>query len=454
VSAQTQPIVLGAQACGFGPVSKLAALARLLPGEETTFVGEGTSLDFVEQHRGWFGRIVAALPGALPDLRPLLGGCEFAVVVMDHELAFWVSRFGRPVYFFDSLFGFWVLHHPLADLVGAAETIRRQSPEEAHRTFHEFTVHERKVIAHLLARHSYVQNGPGVAERLDALPDLGIRHIERVGSIIDVEDVTPGGTPGAPPPPPDARGFEMLVNLGGVKNFILKFYENDYYIDVFERWARDFLGSHADCRRVVLCCGRYAEPRSEPVGHGVLVREFLPHDRFVAAVRAAAVYLTAPGLTAIHEAVQLGRVPVLLPEQHYSQFYNLATLAGRDTGLGELALGMADLFDPYEVPDDDLKGSEAIIAYARLLHADDAHYQRFRSELDRRVERASSMSGQARRAVLDHLGRLFEGKPLDQVVRNLFEDARPLRERPGDVPQRSGTAPIAPGLGSAAGSSK
>ncbi len=419
-----RPIILGAQACGFGPVSKLAALARLLPHEDIVFIGDGPALEFAERHRQWFGRIIPCLPDALPSVRSLLVDCDFAVVVMHHELAFWITKFGRPVYFFDSLFGFWVLHHPLSTLADASESIRRQAPQEAHRTFHSFPVHERKLIGHLLARFAYVQNGPRVEERLRGLRACGVQHIELIGSIVDVGGKVPDGSL-VEWPASNGEGLEILVNLGGVRNFILEFYKNDYYIDLFERWGRDFLRTHPECRRLLLCCGRYSKPRSEAVGRGLLVREFLSHDRFVSAVQAADVYMTAPGLTAIHEAVQLGRIPVLVPEQHFSQFYNLVTLG--DTGLGRLAVGLADLIDGYEVPDDDLRGSETIIAHAKSLYDDDARYQRFRSELDKRVELARTMSGHERAAILLELRGLFDGTTLGQVVQEMLADARPLQ---------------------------
>lgn len=409
-------IITGAQANGFGPVSKLVTIAKLLGGADKVFVGEGSALEFARRHASHFTRLVERGAAGEREVESLMLGSDFGLLVMDHEMAFRLATLGRPYYFFDSLFGFWLMRREVGEIVEAARRIGGLGPAAARELFDGFSVHEQKIISHVLARRSFAQNFAGVPARVELLARHGVGHVRLIGPIID----TGPAEAGAAPRP--ARGWQMLVNLCGVKNYILDYNRNDYYVDLLERWARDFLGAHPDCGEVLICCGRYAEPEAEPVGAGVLRRQFLPHDEFIRAVLRADVFLCSPGLTSINEAVHLGRLPVLLPEQHYSQFYNLASLRG--TALGRLSLSNSELFDDYQIPAHDYRGSEAVIEYTRRLHESEPAYAKFRRALDERVERALGLPPEWRRAALEEALGLLEGQSLPDAVGEMLADFR------------------------------
>lgn len=420
-------IITGAQANGFGPVSKLVTIAKLLGGAEKLFVGEGSALEFARRHASHFTRPVERGGADEGLLDSLILGSDFGLLVMDHELAFRLATLKRPYYFFDSLFGFWLMRHEAAEIVGAARRIPGLEPAAARALFDSFSVHEQKVISHVMARRSFAQNFAGVRERVELLARQGVGHVRLIGPIIDTDAADAARPDAEGAAAPDAasrpgRGWQMLINLCGVKNYILDYHRNDYYVDLLERWARDFLSARPDCGEVLICCGRYTEPDARPVGAGVLRRRFLAHDEFIRAVTRADVFLCAPGLTSINEAVRLGRLPVLLPEQHYSQFYNLSSLRG--TALGGLSLSNGELFDDYQIPEHDYRGSEAIIDYTRRLYESEQDYEKFRRALDERVERALGLSPGQRQAALAEVLGMFEGARLQDAVGEMLEDFR------------------------------
>lgn len=408
-------IVMGAQASGFGPVAKLVAIAKLIVHDEKLFIGNDIALQFARQNYRCFREVVECEPEFLPQIQRRIVGCDIGVVVMHHELAFWVAVYQRPLYFFDSLLGFWVLQHEMRALQQAAAQIRRMPPAEAHAFFHAFSVHERKVICHFLATRSFAQNFAGVPERVAEIERCCHHRIAIIGSIIDARVAVPAGVAGE-------DRWEMLINLGGVKNFVLNFHENDYYIDVVERWARDFLSRRPDCYRIMICCGRYVDHRTEQIGHGWLERRFLSHDSFIEAIQRVSVYLSSPGLTAINEAIQLGLLPVLLPEQHYSQVYNLRAL--RRKRVGGWSLSLDDLFESYTIPDDDFEGSQWVIESMRQVVDSPVLYARFFELLCDRVDRMRAAQGAAKAEALAEMRDMVAGTELGVVVGQFLAEAR------------------------------
>lgn len=403
-------VVLACEPNGFGPVSKLTAIANLLEGAERIFVGDAGAYDFARQNAGSYEQFFTT--GEFWSRRDEFRSCDFAMTVMEPDITYGLLEIDLPVYLFDSLIEFWVLPNGVLPLVQAAREIRSQSPAAARTIYESFSIHERKVLAHMLATRSYAQNFPGVPERIAEIRRHGGREITLLGSIIDlassskVETKVPSGT-----------SWSMLINLGGVQNFAIEFRRNDYIIDLMERWAEVFLRSNPTCREITLCCGRYGAPERRRVGQGELICHFVPHDEFIDMMSRADVLLSAAGRTTLHEAVQIRKLPLLLPEIHYNQYCNIRSLAG--TEFGRLAVSLADVVDLGAMPDDDVKGTELIIEQTkRILHSQEL-FDRFDRILRSRVKTVRGLEAAKKQRIIDEFSRSLSGEGFAETVRSL-----------------------------------
>lgn len=404
-------VILACEPNGFGPVSKLTAIARLLPEAERIFVGDAGAYAFARRNSDCFEHYLT-----IDEFRrnpDLAAGCDFAMVVMEPDVTFDLVQLGVPVYLFDSLLEFWLLPNGLAPLAAAAGAILGGPPDSARATFAGFAIHERKVLAHMIATCSFAQNFPGVPERIQALRQLGYGNVGLLGSIIDLP-------PSAPPPrtPRDDGSWSMLINLGGVQNFAIRFHDNDYTIDLFELWAERFLRDTPDCRSVIICCGRYREADTKRVAGGTLVRRFAPRSEFMELLESADVVLSTPGRTTLHEAVHLRKVPILLPEQHHNQYCNIMALG--QTALGRLlSVPLGDVIPLGDLPDDDMAGTLHIIECTRQVLTGEALFQRLDDMLRARIRAFRALGPGEHEALIEDLAGYLRGADFAATVRSL-----------------------------------
>ncbi|MFD1831302.1 hypothetical protein ACFSJS_16775 [Streptomyces desertarenae] len=407
-------IVMGAQNCGFGPVSELVAVSRLLSGHERVFVGSGVAATFarrnpdafdaIRETGGAHGRNGAALIGEL------LETSDHVVSVMDADLVLRSVVARRPVVMVDSLFGFWRLTRPLARILDLCASMPRSSHAAARRHLAALSPHEHIVAAHLLATHSVVQNFPGVPERAAEFAALGAGSaIHLTGPIIDFEGL--GNTPRDAEPEHD-----LLVNVGGFKNFLLDFEVNNDYLRLLHRWIPDLLRDWPRFPRVLVCGGPFGGHRERTVSvAGRRADCRLLHQRdLLRSVASTPDYLLAPGLTALHESVALGRLPLGIHEQHYAHVFTLRRLDG--TLFGRSAGRFADVLPHHRVPEDDFAGTAALVGIAGRVLEDDELYGVFRRTFNERIERHVSLTPARRRHGVGELRRLLGGEPVRAVL--------------------------------------
>ncbi|MFF4403440.1 hypothetical protein [Streptomyces sp. NPDC001404] len=400
-------ILMGAQNCGFGPASVLVAVSRLLPGHERVFVGDGVAAAFARRNAGAFDGIHDVL------LDRLLQESDWVVSAMDADLVLRAVAARRPVVLVDCLFGFWQHRQPLTRIRELCATVPCTS-------LVGLTPHERILAAHLLADHSVVQNFPGMSRRLAEFADCSI-HL--TGPLVDLE-----GLREAKDGEPD-YDYDLLINVGGFKNFLLDFEANDHYLRLVDRWIPDLLADWPRFTRVLVCGGPYAGRRggTHRTTSGQRVdRRFLPQRELLRHVARTPHSLVAPGLSALHEATLLGRLPLALPEQHYAHAYTVRNLA--DTLFGHLAARFADVLPGYAPPEDDYAGTEALMAAAGRIVEDDALYARFRGTINERIERYLSLTPEGRCGGVAELRRVLDGPPASSVIASIL--APELRGQP------------------------
>jgi hypothetical protein len=405
-------ILLGAASSGFGPVAKLTAVSRALAPHHRTFAGATVAAEFAQRNADAFDDIIdtGADPGALERA---LAGSDHVVAVMDADLVFRAFAAGRPVMFVDSLFAFWRLPSGAAHVVEACRQVRRDGPGSLERHLGGLSPHERKYAGHVLADISAAQNFPGVRERVEEARSLGVERIHVTGSIVDEPAIAEGtSTPHEP--------VDLLLGLGGFKNFLLDYEHHNEYLRLFTRWVPDLLADWPRFERVLVAGGGYADNRRRTVTVGTrsAALRCLPHRSFVRELASARHCLLTPGLTAIHEATLLRRLPMGLPEQHYGHIVNLRSLRG--TVFEETAARFADLIDGYSVPAHDYKGTTAIIAQVGRLLEDDDAYRRFRRGLNERIEAFLALGPGPVSSGVAQLRALFDGPSFTDLLARVF----------------------------------
>ncbi|MHA7960160.1 hypothetical protein ACX9I7_20625 [Streptomyces sp. L500] len=402
-------IVMGAQNCGFGPVAELAAVSRLLAGHERVFVGDGVAASFAR-----------ANPDVFDDIRPVSGSVDalvesgdHVVSAMDADLALRAVVARRPVVMVDSLFGFWRLGRPLARIRDLCEGLPRSGYAAADAHLRGLSPHERIVAAHLLATDSVVQNFPGIDARLAEFAALGSGPaVHLTGAIIDHTGLP---APGAAPPE-----YDLLVNVGGFRNFLLDFESNNDYLSLLGRRLEDLPRDWPRFRRVLVCGGPFAGRRGRTVSFAGRETTFrcLPQRELLRQVVNTPAYLMAPGLTALHEALALDRLPLALHEQHYAHVFTVRRLGG--TLFGRTANRFSDVVPYDDVPEEDFAGTAALVRIAGRVRADEGLYAAYRRSFNERVERHLSLTPAQRRDGVRELRDVLGGEPVSSVVARIF----------------------------------
>ncbi|KJY42258.1 hypothetical protein VR41_08675 [Streptomyces sp. NRRL B-1568] len=418
-------ILMGAQNCGFGPASVLVAVSRLLPGHERVFVGDGVAAEFARRNAAAFDGIHELTEphrnGAML-LDRLLVESDHVVSVMDADLVLRSVVARRPVVLVDCLFGFWQHHHSLARIRELCATVPRTSYTAARRHLACLSPHERILAAHLLADHSVVQNFPGVSRRMAEFTAAGAdRAMHLTGPLVDLEGLREAGKD---EPAIDGHDYDLLINTGGFKNFLLDFEANNDYLRLVDRWIPDLLADWPRFTRVLVCGGPYAGHRggTDRASGRMVDRRFLPQRELLRQVARTPHSLLAPGLSALHEATLLGQLPLALPEQHYAHTFTIRNLA--NTLFGHLAGRFADVLPGHAVPEDDYAGTEALVTVAGRVLQDDGLYARFRSTFNERIERYLFLTPEQRREGVAELRRVLDGPPAPSVIASILTAAR------------------------------
>lgn len=408
-------LLLGAQSCGFGPVSKLTAISRGLEGHHRVCVGVTVASDFAHQNADAYDEVIE-LGDDPAELEREVSEADWVVSVMNADLVFTALAAGRPVMLVDSLLAFWQLERTPDEIAATCRTLRATGYQDWREQVATLNPHEQIYAAHLCADASAAQNFPGVAERVAELCDLGAAQPMLTGAIVDetgLRDVVH-----APEEP-----IDLLVNVGGFKNFLLDYDNHNQYLTLVSRWVPDLVAAWPQLERVVVCGGAYGGDRAyvQRVGDSVITFECLPQRDFIAAAANARHYLLTPGLTAIHESLALGRFPMALPEEHYGHIANLEALAG--TGFGRQGARFADLLDGYSVPADDFAGTAAIVEHVGALLDDDAAYARFVAGMDERIAAYVALTEEDRTAGVAELRELLSGPSFLDVLRDVIPAA-------------------------------
>lgn len=408
-------VLLGAQSCGFGPVSKLTAISRALDGHHRVCVGVTVASDFAQRNPDAYDEILELEPGD-PALEQELARADWVVSVMNADLVFDALAADRPVLFVDSLLAFWQLQRTPVEIADLCARLRARRFEDWQAELGGLAPHEQIYAAHLCATASVAQNFPGVPERVEELRGLGASRPYLSGPIVDELGLSEERPAGDEP-------LDLLINLGGFKNFLLDYDVHNQYLELFSRWVPDLVARRPELRRVAVCGGGYGGPRARrlEVGEAVVTFECMAQRDFIAAVASARHYMLTPGLTAIHESVVLGAFPMALPEEHYGHVENLRALDGTRFGRG--GARFLDLIEHYEIPEDDFEGTAAIVGHVARLLEDDGAYRRFAEAMEKRIDAYVSLDEHERAEGVAEIRTLLSGPSFASTLSEIIPSA-------------------------------
>ncbi|WP_255306321.1 hypothetical protein [Streptomyces sp. Wb2n-11] len=410
---------MGAQNCGFGPVSELVAVSRPLHEHERVFVGDGVAAVFARRNPDAFdatydtsGLSENARSAMIDDL---LRSSDHVVSAMDAELVLRSVVARRTVTMVDSLFSFWQLTQPLTEIRDLCTAMPRSRFAAADQHLSGLSPHERIVAAHLLATHSVVQNFPGVTERAAGFAALGEGpRIHVTGSIVDVEGLRDVVCTAEPE-------YDLLINIGGFKNFLLDFDVNNDYVCLLRRWIPDLLRDWPRFRRVLVCGGPFGEGREQTIraaGSQVDYRLLCQRELLQVAATTAD-YLMAPGLTALHESMTLGRLPLAIHEQHYAHVFTMRALDG--TLFGRSGGRFTDVVPCHPLPEDDFAGTAALVELAGRIRESQELYAKYRKTFNERIEQYLTLTPSQRQHGIEELRKLLNGASTHSVMTEILD---------------------------------
>jgi hypothetical protein len=129
-------------------------------------------------------------------------------------------------------------------------------------------------------------------------------------------------------------------------------------------------------------------------------------------------YLLVPGLTALHESMALGQLPLAIHEQHYAHIFTMRLLDG--TLFGQNVGRFADILPDHPIPEDDFAGTAALVKIAGRVREDDELYAKFRKIFNERIEKYISLTPEQRQHGVEELRNLLHGEPIHSVMARII----------------------------------
>jgi len=313
-----------ASSFGYGPVSKLLAVARALGGlgYELSFIGRGPALELASHFP--FARVYPwEETNALYEIEKECLNADGVVNVMEPRLEALLHKLPVPHFYIDSLFWMW----------------SRLNPWLAEADIY------------------FIQNFPGVTEKVKEWRVM-MRNPQLVGPVVDIPALWQEKS---------EYSREMLINFGGLESGAANAEDGYIYAGAITRLMLPLLTDLTF--ESVLFTGNkgvmaFLAQQFSNAGKHIKFIHCSPGE-FIARLRKAKLLLSSPGLTTTYEAFLLD-IPVrFLPPQNYSQTLMLDHY--RQNGLVDVSLHWKDLYPQYQI-NTGLEVSEAIRAIRSTLN--------------------------------------------------------------------------------------
>ncbi len=307
-------LLCSAQTFGFGPISKLYSVARLLK--------EDFSLILVlDSKRNVFSKIN---PGIFEDIiyAPKLENLEAIIrekspnailSVYEPDIVLAAKRTGVPSYFIDGLFWFWELRTAMAQLNEQANKLIAAQTIDLDKILRQFTPHERIFTSHFLASKSYIQYDPNISARFEDVKKY--MRAELVGAIINNSSLNK-----------ETSENHVLVTLSGEILPTVSLDQSAMYAQLIINMVSEASNKYFKDKKWIVLVNPLVLPKLNTVGKSnVSVRDSVDQTTMYNLQRNAIVVFSPPGLTTIYECASLGKPVIFLPEQsvQYKNAYRL-----------------------------------------------------------------------------------------------------------------------------------
>jgi hypothetical protein len=366
-------IIFTAEHNGFGPVSKMCNIAMLFSGYKKFFIGREIALEYVKNSPIKFDKKINSKESSIKEIRKILRKADFVINVMNQEIAFLAYQEGIRYYFFDSLFGFW--HSEKNDLKLFSEFHDSCVEGKISRTkFDSYSVHEQKLLAHFLSDFSFIQNFFGVEKRFLVLKKY----------FKNIKLVKPFAIEYVPKKELTMEKGLAVINIGGVRNFLVK-NDQSIYFDLIRKLAiRLLLDKKNNLKKIIICSGLYSK-------HGLvfnkngrkIIHDFFDNKSFMKIVKKSEIYFSSAGLTTIFESIYMCKPAIYLPEQHSSHYYNISQI--KKTLLAKYVISVTDIFKEARISPNDFKGSAQIMNFIKEINENSDYFNALYDLLLKRI---------------------------------------------------------------------
>ena len=339
-------IICWAQSNGLGPSSKLVSIAmNLTKDEKLFFFGSSISLEYVTKHKKYFAWIYDTSK-CWYDFDKYVPNIDGAVIVMDHTLAHVCHTKSIKYLFVDSLFWFWNYKSTDEQLFLKIKKIQNYLHKDE--VFDTFTIHEKKIIAHVFADRSYIQSFIWLQKRKKLFEKYFWEKMTFVDAIIDIDNTSP-----------QTSKKKLVFNLGGVKNFLHTNFKQNDYVELAEKLVVMLTKDNQfGLDEIYICSWFYKKNKVKSYNWVKIIYAFYQKNAFSQLLYDSYIYITSPWLTNFFELIQSNKKMLFFLEQHMSQYYNLQNI--KTTFLKPFCLSIHDIYSDISIPKDDFVGSEII----------------------------------------------------------------------------------------------
>jgi hypothetical protein len=130
-------------------------------------------------------------------------------------------------------------------------------------------------------------------------------------------------------------------------------------------------------------------------------------------------------LTALHETLKLGRLPLFLPEEHYGHMMNVLGLGS--TRVGRRAIQLREILPEVAIPHDDFEGTAVLISMMEAIASSEMLYEKLRERLLRGI--GEHMAVESPELELQELRAFLDGPNLTELVAGLSRELAPGMKR-------------------------
>jgi len=321
-------ILCDAAPFGFGPISKLLSIAKILRKKYSlVLLAFGPSLELA-QNSGLFDKIIKCNTDNLKGIKSLesvFNGKCFFLNVMNFKSLKFAKKNGVPYAVVDSLFYMW-----------------DKIPSVA-----------------LNANFYFIQSFLNKKARLNY--QKKIKNLVLVNPILDIEKKG------------RKKKNQLVINFGGVEAPDASFEEKQIYPKLAIEMLMPFLKNQKTFSSILITGNKATVSFISKQAPKKIKCKSLTHEKFIKELKKSKLLLTSPGLTVSLEAFYLGIPTIFLLPQNHSQFFNLIKM--RKQGLAKHSIHWIDFYPKANIneTENEDKSYKKISALMKKFDKNDAN---------------------------------------------------------------------------------